>query len=87
MNPQDVKLVYDAIAIYGNMFWNDRLKGFRVPADRYPDGWNGFLFNDVLECLNRMGYDFVVVPFKDEDEVFRELKPRSHLKLVVSRRE
>jgi len=47
MNNRDRQIVYEAIRKYGDDFWNDT---------ETPDGWNAFLFDEILAMLRKAGF-------------------------------
>jgi len=56
MEEEEIVKVYQAIRKHGDSFWND--------TDEL-SGWNGYLFEDILMCLEKDGLDLRLVQ-KDE---------------------
>jgi len=52
MKKEELEIVYRAIEKHGDSFWNEG-KG--------SDVWNGYLFLDILDAVQKEGYDLRVV--------------------------
>ena len=57
MKEKELELVYEAIDNHGDSFWNDPSEGEVMGAE----DWNGYLFDDVVEMLEKNGYGLRIV--------------------------
>lgn len=71
MHKNDMQRVHEIIASIGDEFWNECLDHMdqdpkeedivREGDNIYPVEWNGFLFDEVVELLNKKGLDLRLI--------------------------
>ena len=57
MEREELEVVYKAIDKYGDGFWNDPSEG----NEEGNPSWNGYLFDEILEMLEKDGYELKLV--------------------------
>lgn len=52
MKKEELEIIYKIIKENGDSFWNDEIG---------ETGWNGYLFEEILDMLAKKGYDLKLV--------------------------
>jgi len=56
MKEEELEIVYKAIEAHGDSFWNDPSEGNEKDGN-----WNGYLFEEILDMLEKDGYELKLV--------------------------
>jgi len=59
MEVEELRIVFRAIEKHGDSFWNNAPRS---------EEWNGYLFLDIVDALEKEGYDLKVVKRSAKEE-------------------
>lgn len=61
MKKEELEVVHETIDKHGDSFWNDPSSNPNDNNAMVDPSWNGYLFDEVVDMLNKDGFDLVLV--------------------------
>ena len=61
MKAEDIKIVHEALEEFGDDFWKEIPGEIGRDMNEIEEVSNTYLFNEIVSCVNKAGYDLVLV--------------------------